>query len=141
MCYRQLYVLYLCIYVFVYLCISLIILVNALPSSPNCFLLQSTHFPLTLLFASLGRNQVCIYAFIIINLCIYYNKTQIPFHNHLCHHHHPHQHQCSRCYHSHHNDPFRYQMPANVKKRAITAGLIGEQSDIFDPNIDSFPNI
>ena len=61
-------------------------------------------------------------------------------HNHLCHHHHPHHHQhpCSRCYH---NDPFRYQMPANVKKRAITAGLIGEQSDIFDPNIDSFPNI
>ena len=43
-----------------YLRISLIILGNALPSSPNCFLLQSMHFPLTLLFASLGSNQVCI---------------------------------------------------------------------------------
>ena len=51
-------------------------------------------------------------------------------HHHLqCYHHghhHHHNHQWNQCYHSHHNDPFRYQMPANVKKRAITAGLIGE---------------
>ena len=31
-------------------------------------------------------------------------------------------------------------MPANVKKRAITAGLIGDYSK-FDPNINSFLNI
>ena len=32
---------------------------NALPSSPNCFLLQIMHFPLTLLSASLAGNRVC----------------------------------------------------------------------------------
>ena len=50
--------------------VSLIISGNALPSSPNCFLLQIMHFPLTLLLASLGSNQVCI------------RKTSILFHHH-----------------------------------------------------------